>query len=75
MKKEVVKVAKSLVKQNPQTGAIVLECASMPPFAAAVQEAVGLPVFDINTLTNYVYNAVVQRRYSGIYPGYRATVT
>ncbi|NVM46869.1 MAG: aspartate/glutamate racemase family protein [Candidatus Lokiarchaeota archaeon] len=71
IEKEVVEVSKSLVKQNPQTGAMVLECADMPPFAAAVQEAIGLPVFDINTLINYVYNAVVQKRYNGVYPGYR----
>ncbi|GAI84306.1 unnamed protein product [marine sediment metagenome] len=70
IEKEVVEVSENLVKRNPEVGAIVLECTDMPPFAAAVQEAVDLPVFDINTLINYVYNAVVQKRYTGIYPIY-----
>ncbi len=69
IEKELVRVAKDLVKHNPEAGAIVLECTDMPPFAASVQEAVGLPVFDINTLINYVYNAVVQKKYTGIFPG------
>lgn len=57
--------AKRLVTENPDVGAIVLECTNMPPFARAVQEATGLPVFDIVTLTEYVYHAVVQRDYHG----------
>ncbi len=57
--------AKRLVAENPDVGAIVLECTNMPPFAKAVQEATGLPVFDVVTLTEYVYRAVVQRDYRG----------
>jgi len=68
IEKEVLEVSENLVKRNPEVGAIVLECTDMPPFAAAIQEAINLPVFDINTLINYVYNAVVQKRYTGIYP-------
>jgi aspartate/glutamate racemase len=65
---EIVTVAKDLAKNNPETGAIVIECTDLPPFSAVVQEALDLPVFDINTLINYVYNAVVQKKYAGILP-------
>jgi hypothetical protein len=33
----------------------------MPPYSAAIQEATGLPVFDIVTFINYVYGAVVRK--------------
>lgn len=62
---EVVSVAKELVEKNPDVGAIVLECSDMPPFAAAIQKAVNLPVFDYICFINMVYQAVVQKRYSG----------
>jgi len=58
---ENVKVAKELVKENPDVGAIVLECTNMPPYAKAIQEAVQLPVFDIFTLTDMVYNSLVKK--------------
>ena len=57
---ENVKVAKELIKENPDVGAIVLECTNMPPYAKAIQEAVQLPVFDIFTLTDMVYNSLVK---------------
>ena len=33
----------------------------MPPYAKAIQEAVQLPVFDIFTLTDMVYNSLVKK--------------
>jgi hypothetical protein len=58
-------VAERLVRQHPEVGAIILECTNMTPYAAAVQEATGRPVFDIYTLVSYVYHAVVRKRFSG----------
>ncbi len=65
MEAEVVDVAQRLVKNNPDIGAIVFECSDLPPFAAAVQDAVNLPIFDFITLVNMVYLAVVKKRYAG----------
>lgn len=65
MEKEVVEAAKELVEKDPLIKAILLECSMLPPYAKAVQEAVGLPVFDFVTMINYVYSSVVQRRYDG----------
>jgi len=62
---EVVGRAKELVHNNPEVGAIILECSDMPPFAAAIQREVGLPVFDYICFINMVYQAVVQKRYTG----------
>lgn len=58
VEEEMVEVAKIMVSENSDIGAIVFECTNMPPFRKAVQEAVNLPVFDIVTLVNYVYNSL-----------------
>lgn len=58
---ENVKVAKELVQENPDVGALVLECTNMPPYAKEIQAAIDLPVFDIFTLTNMVYDSLVKK--------------
>lgn len=60
-------LARQLVKDNPKIGAILLECAIMPPFAWAIQNAVNLPVFDFYTLINWIYTCVVRRPFAGFY--------
>jgi Asp/Glu/hydantoin racemase len=64
---EVVEVAKTLLREQPLVKAIVLECVDLPPYAHAVQQAVGLPVFDMTTLIGYVHSALVRRPFLGIY--------
>lgn len=64
-KADVVEAAKTLISDHPEVGAIVLECTNMPPNSKAIQEAVGLPVFDIITLTKWVYMALSQVEYKG----------
>ncbi len=65
MEAEVVDVAQRLVKKYPDIGSIVFECSDLPPFAAAVQEAVNLPIFDFITLINMIYMSVLKKRYHG----------
>ncbi|GAB6063423.1 aspartate/glutamate racemase family protein [Deferrisoma palaeochoriense] len=62
---EVVSVAQGLVERNPAVQALLLECSLLPPYAADVQAAVGLPVFDYITMINYVFSAVVRRPFQG----------
>ncbi|MEJ2168426.1 MAG: aspartate/glutamate racemase family protein [Desulfobacterales bacterium] len=62
---EVVAVAQRMVEQESRTAAILLECSLLPPYAGAVQQAVGLPVFDYITMINYVFAAVIQQQYTG----------
>ena len=65
VEKEVVSVAKNMVKEETKIKVILLECSVLPPYRAAVQEAVNLPVFDFVTMINYVYSAVVKKKYEG----------
>jgi hypothetical protein len=55
------------VRLHPEIGAILLECSDMPPYASALQRAVGVPVFDFMTLANYVYSALARTPYTGTY--------
>ncbi|MGN0270035.1 MAG: aspartate/glutamate racemase family protein, partial [Candidatus Weimeria sp.] len=63
---ELVDTAKKLVSENEGIGAILLECSDMPPFAAEVQRAVNLPVWDFTTLINWLYLGVVRKPFGGI---------
>ena len=58
-REEHVRVARRLVADHPEVGAIVLECTNMPPYRADVQRATGLPVFDIVTLVRMGHDALV----------------
>jgi len=62
---EIVGAARQLVEREPAVGAILLECSDMPPFAAAVHAAVGLPVFDFITMITWIHRALVPRPYTG----------
>lgn len=62
---EHVAAAKLLCRRHPNVGAIVLECTNMPPYADAIQEAVGLPVHDITTLAGWVVGAHQRVPYKG----------
>ena len=64
---EVVKEAVAMKESSPRLGAILLECSLMPPYAKAVNEATGLPVYDFMTLINYFQRGTHQRPYQGYY--------
>lgn len=65
VEREVVEVAESLVEEHHNVKALLFECTDLPPYAAAVQEATGLPVFDYSTMIDYVFSAVVRERFEG----------
>lgn len=52
---DIVEAGKTLVAKHPEVGAIVLECTNMPPYAAALQAAVGVPVYDIYSMITWFH--------------------
>jgi Asp/Glu/hydantoin racemase len=60
---DVVGAARTLVARHPDVGAIVLECTNMPPYAADVRDAVGLPVFDIYSMITWFHAGLRPRRF------------
>ncbi len=64
---EVVDVGRDLVARHPRIAALLFECVDLPPYAAALQEAVGLPVFDITTLAAWAGAGVRRTPFVGQY--------
>jgi Asp/Glu/hydantoin racemase len=58
-REEHIRVARRLVAEHPDVGAIVLECTNMPPYTADIQRETGRPVFDIVSLVTLVHGALV----------------
>jgi Asp/Glu/hydantoin racemase len=57
-REEHVRVARRLVAEHPDVGAIVLECTNMPPYTADIQRETGRPVFDILSLVRMAHDAL-----------------
>ncbi|HZB32332.1 MAG TPA: aspartate/glutamate racemase family protein [Streptosporangiaceae bacterium] len=62
---EVLGQTERLARDNPDMGALVIECTDLVPFAHAIQERIGVPVFDIVTLTEMVYQSLTRRPFRG----------
>jgi hypothetical protein len=58
---QVADAARQLVGRHPDVAALVLECTNLPPYAAAIQHATGLPVWDVVTLVRWAHLAVSNR--------------
>ena len=52
------KIARRLVTEHPDVGAIVLECTNMPPYADDIRRETGLSVFDITSLVRMAHDAI-----------------
>ena len=61
-RQENIDAAISLVTENPQLGAIVLECTNMIPYAADIRDATGLPVFSIYNFITWFQQGLQPRR-------------
>ena len=64
---EVVEVGRDMVARHPHLAALLLECVDLPPYAAALQEAVQRPVFDITTLAAWAAAGVRRSAFIGTY--------
>lgn len=60
---DVIDAGRDLLVRHPEIGAIVLECTNMPPYAAALREALQLPVYDIYSLVNWFHTGLRPRRW------------
>ena len=65
MQADMINVARRLVEGHPDIGAILFECTNMPPYAHALQETVGLPIYHIFSLVDMVYGSFHWRPYQG----------
>ncbi|WFE35277.1 aspartate/glutamate racemase family protein [Micromonospora sp. WMMD975] len=54
-----------LARAHPDLGALVIECTDLVPFAHRIQARLGVPVFDIVTLTTMAHATLTRRPYAG----------
>ncbi len=66
LERELVDIAAERTEQFPEVGAVLLECTEFSAHAFAIQETVGVPVWDFTTMINWVYSGVVRRPFAGI---------
>ena len=61
MERDTIDAARELAAAHPDVGAIVLECANMPPYRDAVAAATGLAVFDAAQLVAWFHAGLESR--------------
>ncbi|NLZ56065.1 MAG: aspartate/glutamate racemase family protein [Clostridiaceae bacterium] len=65
LKDELIQLSKQLIADNPDIGALLLECSDMPPYSAAIQAEINLPVYDFITMIDYLHSVVAHKPYYG----------
>ena len=60
---DILNAGRTLLARHPDIGAIVLECTNMPPYAAALRDAIGIPVYDIYTMISWFHAGIRPRRF------------
>ena len=59
---EIVGTATAFTEEY-QLDALVLECTDLSACSASIQEQIGIPVYDINSLVEYTYYSVCRKKY------------
>ncbi len=62
-RQDILDAGADLVRRHPEVGAIVLECTNMPPYAADLAAATGLPVYDIYAMITWMFAGLRPRRW------------
>jgi Asp/Glu/hydantoin racemase len=60
---DILDAGRTLLARHADVGAIVLECTNMPPYAFALRESLGLPVYDVYSMITWLYAGVRPREF------------
>lgn len=63
---ETVDAALAFVNDRPDIGMMLLTCSELPPYAAAIQRAISIPVFDYTTMVEFFIHGVKRRPFNGL---------
>lgn len=61
---DILEAGRTLLAKHKDIGAIVLECTNMPPYAAALRDALGLPIYDITSMITWFHAGLRPRRFA-----------
>jgi Asp/Glu/hydantoin racemase len=61
---DILEAGRALMQSHPDIGAVVLECTNMPPYAAALREALDVPIYDIYSLITWFHAGIRPRRFT-----------
>jgi hypothetical protein len=65
--RDILKAGEELIDRHPETGAVLLECTNMGPYARALSEQIGRPVFDIVSFMAWFHSGLSPRDFG--HPG------
>ncbi|MEC3917465.1 aspartate/glutamate racemase family protein [Nocardia sp. CDC160] len=65
LESEVVDEVTRLAAHNPDMGALLIECTDLVPYRHTLQNLLGIPIFDIVTLTTMVHNTLSHAPFRG----------
>ena len=65
--RDILSAGEELVARHPETGAVLLECTNMGPYARSLSEHLRLPVFDIVSFMAWFHSALSPRDFG--HPG------
>lgn len=63
-REDILDAGHALVTKHKDIGAIVLECTNMPPYAAALRDALGMPIYDIYSMITWFHAGLRPRRFT-----------
>ena len=61
--RDILDAGDRLVARHPEVGAVLLECTNMCPYARALRDRLGLPVFDMVSFVTWFHGGLVPRRW------------
>ena len=61
--RDILNAGDRLLADHPEVGAVLLECTNMCPYARALRDRLGLPVFDMVGFVTWFHGGLVPRRW------------
>ena len=61
--RDIIDAGDRLIARHPETGAVLLECTNMVPYAAALSERLRLPVYSIYSFVTWFHAGLAPRRW------------
>lgn len=68
---DLLQAAEQTMTEHPDTGAILLECTNMVPYAADIRRLVGRPVYSIHSFVTWFQSGLMPRRFPDVLDDWR----